>query len=303
MTSALRIPLSVPRAKRDTYTKNYHRMTGGTGRLFLFAGDQKIEHLHKDFFGTGIATEAAYPEHLFKIASQARIGCFATQPGLIARYAANYLSVPYLAKMNAKTDLVGVHQKDPISRQLVPFEDIVRMRDEHGISIVGVGYTIYLGSEYEAEMLTEAAQLVMNAHREGMLVVLWIYPRGKAVTNERSVDVIAGAAGVAHCLGADFVKINPPAANSANQAAQLLHQAVIAAGNTGVVCSGGASRNAKEFLFELQEQLITGGAAGAAIGRNIHQKPVDQAVAFCGAIAAMIYDGASAEEAAKNLEQ
>jgi fructose-bisphosphate aldolase/6-deoxy-5-ketofructose 1-phosphate synthase len=302
MTSVLSIPLSVPRAKCDTYTKNYYRMTGGTGRLFLFAGDQKIEHLHKDFFGTGIATEAADPEHLFKIASRARIGCFASQPGLIARYAANYLSVPYLVKMNAKTDLVGVNQKDPISRQLVLFEDVVRMRNEHGISIVGVGYTIYLGSEYEAEMLSEAAQLVMNAHSEGMLVVLWIYPRGKAVTNERSVDVIAGAAGVAHCLGADFVKLNPPTVNKVNHAPQLLNQVVIAAGNTGVICSGGVSRDPKEFLFELQEQLVAGGAAGAAIGRNIHQKPIDQAVAFCGAIAAMIYDGASAEEAAKNLD-
>ena len=301
MSSILRIPASVPRAKRDTYLNNYHRMTNDTGRLFLFAGDQKIEHLNKDFFGTGIASEAADPEHLFKIASKARIGCFAAQLGLIARYAPDYLQIPYLVKMNAKTDLVGVTQKEPISRQLVDFDAVVRMRDEYGVSVVGVGYTIYLGSEYEAEMLSQAAQLVVDAHEQGMLVVLWMYPRGKAVVNERSVDVVVGAAGVAHCLGADFVKINSPVGTNQNQAVQFLHQAVVAAGNTGVICSGGASRDAREFLSELHEQLVTGGTSGAAIGRNIHQKNVDQAVNFCSAVAALIYDGATVEEAAKKL--
>ncbi|MBM3886928.1 aldolase [Candidatus Dependentiae bacterium] len=301
MSPTLKIPASVPRSKRDVYVKNYNRMTGGTGQLFLFAGDQKIEHLHKDFFGAGISNESADPEHFFKIASQSRIGCFASQLGLIARYAQDYSGIPYLIKMNAKTDLVHVNQKDPLSLQLVSFDDVIRVRDEYGLSIVGVGYTIYLGSEYEAEMLREAAQLVMKAHSEGMAVVLWIYPRGKAVSNERSVEVIAGSAGVAHCLGADFVKVNPPAANNSQESAVLLRQVVVAAGNTGVVCSGGASRDMKEFLSELESQLITGRTAGAAIGRNIHQKSIEQAVAFCGAIAAMIYDGASADEAFKSL--
>ncbi len=287
--AAVNVPLSVSQAHRERYVAAWQRMTAGTGKLFLFAGDQKIEHLNKDFFGTGIDPQAEHPEHLFKIASQARIGCFATQPGLIARYAAAYPNIPYLAKMNAKTDLVPTAQHDPVSRRLVSLDGVVRMRDEYHIPILGVGYTIYLGSEYEAEMLREAAQLVMDAHHQGMLVVLWIYPRGKAVVNERTVDIIAGAAGVAHCLGADFVKVNPPIATTPQGAAVLLQRVVAAAGNTGVICSGGASRDAQEFLRELQQQLTVGGVAGAAIGRNIHQKSVEQAVAFCDAIAGMIY--------------
>lgn len=301
MAAKSHIPVSVPQAKTDTYAIAYRRMTGGTGRLFLFAGDQKIEHLHKDFFGAGIASEAADPEYLFKIASQARIGCFATQLGLIARYARAYPSIPYLVKMNAKTDLVPISQRDPLSKQLVPFEDMLRIRDEYKLSFVGVGYTVYLGSEFEAEMLEQAGRLVMDAHREGMLAVLWMYPRGKAVTNERSVDIIAGAAGVAHCLGADFVKVNPPAAASTEQGAGLLRQVSMAAGNTGVICSGGASRDPKEFLYELHNQLKQGSTAGAAIGRNIHQKPLIEAIAFCNAIASLIYDGALPAEAVKDL--
>lgn len=44
----------------------------------LMAGEQKVEHLKEDFYGSGIALEDANPEHLFRIASQARIGVFAT---------------------------------------------------------------------------------------------------------------------------------------------------------------------------------------------------------------------------------
>ena len=64
------------------------------------------------------------------------------------------------------------------------------------MNIVGLGYTIYLGSEYEATMMAEAGELIAQAHANGLIVVLWIYPRGKAVTAEKDPDLIAGAAGV-----------------------------------------------------------------------------------------------------------
>ena len=111
-------------------------------------------------------------------------------------------------KMNSKTNLVKTAQEDPYSPQLYGLDTVLAMRDA-GVNIVGLGYTIYLGSEYEATMLAEAGDLIAQAHAEGLLVVLWIYPRGKAVTAEKDPDLIAGAAGVALCLGADFVKVFP----------------------------------------------------------------------------------------------
>jgi len=72
----------------------------------LFAGDQKVEHLNDDFYGEEVPEGDADPEHLFKIASQAKIGVFATQLGLIARYGMDYKNVPYLVKVNSKTNLV-----------------------------------------------------------------------------------------------------------------------------------------------------------------------------------------------------
>ena len=82
---SIAIPLDVPQGMRDTYLANVQAATHGSGRLMLFAGDQKVEHLNDDFYGPGIHRDDADPEHLFSIASRGKIGLFATHMGLIAR--------------------------------------------------------------------------------------------------------------------------------------------------------------------------------------------------------------------------
>ena len=192
----VKVPMDVMPEARETYIDNYMKATRGTGRLMLFACDQKIEHLNKDFYGEGIDISDAEPEHLFRIGSQGTIGVLAGQRGLIAQYAADYPEINYLVKMNSKTNLVKGSQDDPYSPQLYDLEAVLAMR-EAGVNIVGLGYTIYLGSEYESTMMAEAGELIAEAHAAGLIVVLWIYPRGKAVTDEKDPDLIAGAAGVA----------------------------------------------------------------------------------------------------------
>ena len=292
----IKIPLDGPRAIRDAYMFNYNLITAGSGRLMLFAGDQKIEHLNDDFFGAGIAEDDADPEHLFRIASKAKIGVLAAQLGLIVRYAEDYPSVPYLVKMNSKSHLVNVAQKDPVSPQLWSVEQIVNIAEESGIKIAGVGYTIYLGSENEADMLAEAAQIINDAHFYGLVSVLWIYPRGKAVGDEKDPHLIAGAAGVAACLGSDFVKVNAPKKDG-KSSPELLREAVRAAGRTKLVCAGGSTTTEEKFLSELYDQIHVGGASGNATGRNIHQKSLDDAVKFCNAIYAITVENKSVSDA------
>jgi len=298
----VKIPLTVPIRSQEDYIQNYMQATLESGKLFLFAGDQKIEHLNKDFYGKGISSDDADPKHLFEIASKARIGSFATHLGLIARYADDYRDVNYVVKLNSRTNLVSPKYVDPVSLPLHSVEDVVQFQKNSGLSIVGVGYTIYLGSQFESEMLTQAAQVVLQAHQNGLLAILWIYPRGKSVQAEADADIIAGAAGVGVCLGADFVKVNPPNAKTGLQRAKLLKQATDAAGNTGVVCAGGKSKDAKNFLKELYEQIHIGGTRGCAIGRNIHQKNLSDAVTFCKSVAAIVVDGLSFEKASKMLK-
>ena len=292
------VPLDVPKAVRKNYINNYLAITKRSGRLMLFAGDQKVEHLNNDFYGEGIHPDDRNPEHLFRIASQANIGVFATQLGLIARYGTSYPDVPYLVKLNSKTNLVKTSQSDPFSNQWLDVEQVVNFRDNSGLNIPAVGYTVYLGSEYESEMLHQAARIVSNAHRHGLISVLWVYPRGKAVADEKDPHLIAGATGVAACLGSDFVKENYPK-KEGYESKEIFKEAVMAAGRTKVVCAGGSSDDVVVFLKRLHDQIHVSGASGNATGRNIHQKSLKEAISMCNAIYAITVDGETITEAMK----
>jgi fructose-bisphosphate aldolase/6-deoxy-5-ketofructose 1-phosphate synthase len=296
MNAKIIVPLDVPKDARESYVQNFMTVTHDTGRLMLFAGDQKVEHLNDDFYGEDIHPDDQDPEHLFRIASTGKIGVFATQLGLIARYGMDYPDVPYLVKINSKTHLVKTAQKDPFSPQWISVPQIIDFKNNSGLKIVGVGYTIYLGSEYEAEMLNQAAQMVYQAHQHGLITVLWIYPRGKSVKDEKDPHLIAGAAGAAATLGSDFVKVNAPKKEGVSSTG-LLKEVTSAAGRTGVVCAGGSSVDVAKFLSQLYDQIHTGGAVGNATGRNIHQKSLEEAVRMCNAISAITVDDATAEEA------
>jgi len=292
------IPADVPNDVLNEYLNNYDEITLGSGRLMLFAGDQKIEHLNDDFHGEGIAADDSDPEHLFRIASQAEIGVFATQMGLISMYANDYPDIPYLVKLNSKTNLVKTAQQDPLSTQMIDVRQVVEFKKNTGLNILAVGYTVYLGSEYENAMIREAAQAVHWAHRHGLITVLWVYPRGKAIKDEKSPELIAGATGVAACLGSDFVKVNYPK-KEGQKSAEIFKQAVQAAGRTKVVCAGGSSMEPKAFLQQLHDQIFISGASGNATGRNIHQKPLAEAIRLTNAVTAITVYGKSADEAYK----
>ncbi|MEW6417877.1 MAG: aldolase [Nitrospirota bacterium] len=291
-------PLDVPNKFRERYVENYLRITRESGRLMLFAGDQKVEHLNKDFYGEGIHPDDNEPEHLFRIASRANIGVFATQLGLIARYGMDYPDVPYLVKLNSKTDLVKTLQAEPFSQQWFNVQQVIDFRDNSDLNILAVGYTLYLGSKYEAEMLRQAAQIVYAAHQHGLITVLWMYPRGKSVKDEKDPHLIAGATGVAACLGTDFVKVNYPQKEGL-ESKEIFKEAILSAGRTKVVCAGGASEDVELFLRTLHDQIHVSGAAGNATGRNIHQKSLKDAIRMCNAIYSITVEGASVEEALK----
>lgn len=296
----VKVPADVPAGMARVYEENVRLITRDTGRLALFAGDQKVEHLNDDFYGETkqgpIAADDADPEHLFRIASQGVIGAFASQLGLVARYGPDYSTVPYVVKLNSKTHLIKTSQSDPRSLDWVSVDQAVSLR-ESGLNIVGVGYTVYVGSEYESEQMAAAAQACYQAHRHGLVSIVWVYPRGQAVPDERDPHLIAGAAGLAATLGADFCKVNYPKTTDGSNVAEAFREAVLAAGRTRVITAGGEGVDAAGFLQTLHDQIFVSGAAGSATGRNIHQKPLDEAVRMTKAIASITYGGWDVDKA------
>lgn len=284
----IKTPLSVPKTKVKEYEKNYRYLTNNTGNMLLIAGDQKVEHLNTDFFGPNIALEDASPKHLFDIASKSEGGVLATHLGFIARYGQDYSKIPYIVKINGKTN-IGLNDEKDSSWSWWEIEDIVKFKKDSGLKIAGIGYTVYLGGKYEAQMLAEAARLTFEAHQEGLLSIIWMYPRGKNIDEEK-ISTIAGGAGVAGALNADFVKIKYPYdLKNKKKAAEDFKEAILAAGRTKVICVGGSKRNEKELLEFLELQIETSGSAGLAIGRNLHQRNLADATSLAKKMGKIIF--------------
>ena len=287
-------PADVPKAKRSLYNSNWQLLTKKTGRLLLLAGDQRIEHLNSDFFGPGIDQADNDPEHFFQIADKMPIGAAAVHYGLASWYGQHYRRTAYVIKLNGKTNLLP---GDPISRCLAGVGQAIALAKQAGFRLAGVGYTIYLGSQHEGQMMAEASEIIRQAHAQGLLAIVWIYPKGVNVKNENDAEIIAGAAGVAVSLGADFVKLKAPKPLTVKN----IQRIVQAAWKTKVVFAGGSSRTAGQVFKDIQVQLAAG-AAGVAIGRNIHQRSLTEASNWLRGLAAMIYEQKTAEQVLSRLK-
>jgi DhnA family fructose-bisphosphate aldolase class Ia len=139
--------------------------------------------------------------------------------------------------------------------------------------------------------LENIAQVVSHAHPWGLPVMAEMVPGGFDSPPEwRTVDNIALAVRVAAELGADFVK-TPYAAS---------FERVVEPCYAPVVILGGAKRGNEGAMLADIKTAVEAGAAGVAIGRNIFQ--ADDPAAMTAAVAAILHDGASVDEAAAMLD-
>jgi class I fructose-bisphosphate aldolase len=318
------VPRSVPSYSRDNYISSFLEATAATGRLSLFAMDQYFEHLYEDFYGEN--HEDTSMRHLFEIAVNAHCGAIAVQLGPLVRFAgidAGFGQVPTIVKVTSRTNYLST---EPYSTILDPVEAVLAARSE-GLNIVGVGTTVYPGSEHEHRMYHETRQMIREAHEAGLIAVVWCYPRGQAVIDkakkwmteagleapekfgareaEKHPKVALTAAAVLTVLSPDFGKVNPchPSQlgladpNDPEADERALGEAVRMAAPVGMICAGGSKQPPDKFLAQLRRQLDVAKTRGNATGRNIHQHKLERAVAMADAIAAVTLAGATVEQA------
>lgn len=231
---------------------NLNKILRKNKALFL-AYDQGLEHGPlSDFNDKNID-----PLFIIDIAKNGKFTGVVFQKGIAEKYKNEIKKnkVPLIIKLNGKTNLV---QGDPISRQLCTVDEAIKL----GCS--GVGYTIYIGSRHESVMMNEFEKIQREAHSKGLPVILWVYPRGRAVKNDTSKEMMSYAARVGLELGADIVKLK----YGGN--VKDLEWAIKSAGRTKVVIAGGIKKMEKEFIKQVKE-IMNAGCTGLAIGRNIWQ--------------------------------
>ncbi|NDV85826.1 class I fructose-bisphosphate aldolase [Aurantimonas aggregata] len=268
-----------------------HGRLGGTGRVVILPVDQGFEHGPARSFAPN---PAAYdPHYLYELAIEAGVSGYAAPLGLLEQGADTFAGeVPLILKMNSGNGLVSGNDQALTGK----VEDAMRL------GCVGVGFTIYPGSDISYEMIEELRDLSLQAKSRGLMTVVWSYPRGGKVTKEgeTALDIIAYGAHMAALMGATIIKVKLPTDHIDLEAAKATYEnnhiprATAAdrvrhvmqasfAGKRLVVFSGGAAKNTEELLEEVRA-IRDGGGNGSIIGRNSFQRPRAEAVKLLGQV-------------------
>ena len=261
----------------------------GTGRLVILPVDQGVEHGPARSFA--VNPPAYDPRYHFQLAIEAGCNAYAAPLGFLEAGAREFAgAVPLILKVNSHDVLL--EEKDP--HQAI----IGSVRDALRLGCVAIGFTIYPGSEHRLEMYEQIRAMAEEAKANGLVVVIWSYPRGSGLSKEgeTAADVTAYAAHIAAQLGAHIIKVKLPSAHLEQAAAKKVYEAtqvpigtlaervrhVVQAAFSGrriVIFSGGVAAK-DDQVFDEVRAIRDGGGFGSIIGRNSFQRPKREAVEF-----------------------
>jgi class I fructose-bisphosphate aldolase len=284
-----------------------HGRLAGTGYLSILPVDQGIEHSG----GASFAPNPIYfdPEQIVKLAVEGGCNAVASTLGVLGLCSRKYAhKIPFVMKFNHNEFLTYPNKFD---QRL--FADVEQAYD---MGAVGVGATIYFGSDESHRQIEEVSAAFKHAHKLGMFTILWCYLRNPAFkTKEKDFHVSADLTGQANHLGvtieADIIKQKLPENNGGYLALNTKESAYgktdkriysnltsehpidlcryqvanCYMGKIGLINSGGASGS-----NDLQEAVVTAtinkraGGSGLISGRKAFQKPMKDGVAILNAI-------------------
>lgn len=261
----------------------------GTGKMVILPVDQGFEHGPARSFAKN---PAGYnPQYHVELAIASGCNAYAAPLGFIEAIASDYAGeIPLILKLNNSDGIYSSENPAPAVTSSV--EAALRL------GCGAIGYTIYPGSSFRNEQYEALAELTEEAKRNGLVVVVWSYPRGGKLTKdgETAVDISAYAAQIAAQLGAHIIKVKPSTdfiedidkstkkvydaekIDISSLAARTKHVIDSAFGGRRVVIfSGGPASTTEKVLAEIQG-LADGGAFGSIVGRNSFQRPKDEAI-------------------------
>ncbi len=251
------------------------------GKTMILPYDQGLEHGPRDFFNARYAED---PLHIIEIAKKGNYNAVALHVGNAKRYFRYmYNQVPLVLKVNGKTEIPS--DEEPLSPITATIDEALQL------SAIAVGYTLYIGSPRQDEDIEQFTYVREEAHRAGLPVIVWSYPRGREIEakgGKNSLYAVEYAARVAAELGADMIKVNVPSLkkNDAIPAPyrdfqtdllDAIKRVISTTGGVPVIFAGGEMVS-DEDLLEKARLCIRAGGSGFIFGRNIWQRPIDKAL-------------------------
>ncbi|MEZ4812396.1 MAG: fructose-bisphosphate aldolase [Caldisericia bacterium] len=252
----------------------------GNGKLLILPIDQGVEHGPIDFMTN---PESKDPRYQFQLALEGNYSAIAVHIGLAQRYLSEFAGlVPLVLKVNGKTNIPS--DDDAFSPLTSSVEVAVR------IGADAVGYTLYVGSPRQDDDIAQLSYVRAECDKFGMPLIIWSYPRGNAVEAKGGKDslyAIDYASRLALELGADVIKLNYPATESTGQPDKyqnleedeisMMKRIIESAGKAGVIVSGGSKISDEKLLHKVKNSL-SAGVMGFIFGRNMWQRPMDEAL-------------------------
>lgn len=251
------------------------------GKALILPYDQGLEHGPTDFFNAPFAQN---PMHIIEIAKKGQYDAMAMHIGNARRYFKDYYGeVPLVLKINGKTNIPS--DEEPLSPLTASIEDAL------SLSAIAIGYTLYVGSPRQDEDIEQFARVREEAHRYGLPVIVWSYPRGKEINEKGGKDslyAIEYAARTASELGADMIKLNIPSVKKNPNIPvpyrdlevpleDAVKRVVESACGVPVIFAGGGLMSDNELLDKVRI-CMKSGASGLIFGRNIWQRPLEEAI-------------------------
>jgi len=270
----------------------------GTGYVSILPVDQGIEHSA----GASFAKNPIYfdPENIVRLAVEGGCNAVASTLGVLGMVARRWAPrIPFIVKLNHNELLTYPNKASEFY-----FGSVEQAFD---MGAVGVGATVYFGSESSQREIEETTRAFRRAHELGMFTVLWCYLRNKAFkTKEKDYHVAADLTGQANHLGvtieADIIKQKLPENNGGfkylNQESSYgkfdermyseltpdhpieytrYQVANCYMGRAGLINSGGPS-GSNDFAEAVKTAVINKRAGGMGLisGRKAFQRPIEE---------------------------
>ena len=280
-----------------------------TGYLSILPVDQGIEHSAGASFAPN--PEFFDPENIVQLAIEGGCNAVASTFGVLGLVSRKYAhKIPFVVKINHNELLTYPNKFDQVL-----FGTIEQAKN---MGAVGVGATIYFGSEESTRQITEISEAFAYAHELGMATILWCYLRNpKFKTKEGDFHSSADLTGQANHLGvtiqADIIKQKLPTNNGGYNQLNLAKDAPYGKtnklvyekltsdnpvdlvryqvancymGRCGLINSGGESKGESDLADAVRTAVVNkrGGGTGLISGRKAFQRPMKEGIALLNAI-------------------
>lgn len=274
-----------------------HGRLAGTGYCSIFPVDQGIEHSA----GASFAPNPIYfdPENIVKLAIESGCNGVASTFGVLGILSRKYAhKIPFIVKIN-HNELLSMPNK---------FDQTMfgSVKTAYNMGAVGVGATVYWGSDESTRQLQEVSEAFALAHELGMCTILWCYLRNNnfkvdGTDYSTSADLTGQANHLGVTLQADIIKQKMATNNGGYNAtkhgktSKLVYENLTSDhpidlcryqvlncynGKIGLINSGGESKGSTDLSEAVETAVVNkrAGGMGLILGRKAFQKPFKDGV-------------------------